>query len=87
MVKFEFYFKRNTNPSYLLLLGLPDPVKDGFSSKIIIISGKGPIWFYGYLVRHFHSCKAIAIFDPRLNGSVVVESNSSDFKIGDVIKV
>lgn len=82
----EFDLKRELTPQDLSNIKPPDPVKGGFASRIIILSGRGPIWLYGYLIHFYHPTKGIAIFDPRLEGAVVVMSHSPDFKIGDIIK-
>jgi len=55
-------------------------------AKGVILSGRGPIWFYCYLVHYYHPTKFIATFDPRI-GAVVIESHSQDYKVGEVIKV
>ena len=86
MALFEFELQRNLEPEDLKEIKLPDPVKEGISSKIIILSGRGPIWLYAFMVHHFHPCKAIAIFDPHLDGAIVVESHSNEFKVGEVVK-
>jgi len=82
----EFELKRELSPEDLRNINPPDPVKNGFSSKIVILSGRGPIWFYGFLIHFYHPTKAIGIFDPRLDGAVIIESHFKDLKIGDVIK-
>ena len=86
MALFEFDLQRNLEPEDLKEIKLPDPVKEGISSKIIILSSRGPIWLYAFKVHHFHSAKAMAVFDPRLDGDVVVESHSNEFKVGEVMK-
>ncbi len=83
----EFELKRELEPEDLKKINPPDPIKGGFSSDLIILSGRGPIWLYGYLIHFYHPTKAIAIFDPRLEGAVVVESHSKEFKVGDTIKI
>lgn len=82
---FDFTLEKNIEPADLKTLTLPDPVKENLASKCVVLSGRGPIWLYGVLIHHFHPCKAVAVFDPRLEGAVVVESHSSDFTIGDII--
>ena len=42
-------------------------------SRGIILSGRGPIWLYGYLVHECHSHPFVAIYDPRLDGAIIVE--------------
>lgn len=86
MALFEFELQRNLDPEDLKEIKLPDPVKEGISNKIIILSGRGPIWLYAFMVHYFHPVRAIAIFDPRLDGAVVVESHSNEFKVGKVVK-
>ncbi|MCM8808546.1 MAG: CRISPR-associated ring nuclease Crn3/Csx3 [Candidatus Omnitrophica bacterium] len=82
----EFELKRELEPEDLTKIKPPDPLKGGFSSNVIILSGRGPIWLYGYLIHFYHPTKAISIFDPRLDGAVIVESHSKEFKVGDLIK-
>lgn len=73
-------------PEELKMLELPDLVKQGLSNKLLIISGRGPIWLYCYLTHFYHTSKAIAIFDPRLNGAVIVQSHDPLYKEGDIVK-
>lgn len=87
MALLEFELIRNLEPEDLQHLTLPDPVKDGFANKLIVLSGRGPIWLYAFMVHHFHPCKAIAIYDPRLDGAVVTESHSKEFNVGELIKI
>lgn len=87
IIRLEFELTKNLEPSDLLSIKLPDPVKEGFSSKLLILSGRGPIWLYGFMIHHFHPCKAVAIFDPRLDGAVVIESHTDEFKVGEVVKI
>ncbi len=84
---FDFELNGNIEPASLKEIKLPDPVKEKMSSKCIVLSGRGPIWLYGFMIHHFHPCKAVAVFDPRLNGAVVVESHSNDYKVGDIIRI
>ncbi len=86
MALLEFEIQRNLDPEDLKDIKLPDPVKEGFSHKLLILSGRGPIWLYAFMVHHFHPCKAVAIFDPRLDGAVVVESHNNEFNVGEVVK-
>jgi len=81
----EFELKRELSPEDLKSINPPDAVKNGFSSKVVILSGRGPIWFYGFLIHFYHPTKAIAVFDPRLNGAVIVATHDPSLKVGDVI--
>jgi len=87
MAIFDFSLDENIEPYHLKEIKLPDPVKENVSSKVIVISGRGPIWLYGFFIHHFHPCKAVAVFDPRLDGAVIIESHSKEFTIGDVISI
>ncbi|HPC39237.1 MAG TPA: CRISPR-associated ring nuclease Crn3/Csx3 [Exilispira sp.] len=86
IILLEFELKKNLEPQDLNFINLPDPVKEKFASKLLILSGRGPIWLYGFMIHHFHPCKAIAIYDPRIDGAVIIESHSEEYKIGVVVK-
>lgn len=51
------------------------PIPQVRPGKGVVISGRGPVWFYGRLIHHFHPSRWIGVFDPRLNGAVVVASH------------
>ncbi len=54
----------------------------------IVLSGRGPIWLYGYLVHECHPHPFVAIYDPRLNGAVIVERHLMDVPcIGSVLSM
>jgi CRISPR-associated protein Csx3 len=72
-------------PDVLTNLSPPDPIQKDFAHKGVILSGRGPIWLYGYLVHYYHPTKMIAIFDPRLQGAVVVSAHYPDYQEGMVI--
>jgi CRISPR-associated protein Csx3 len=55
-------------------------------TKGVILSGRGPIWLYGFLIHYYHPTKFIATYDPR-EGAVIVESHTHRYRVGDVIKV
>ena len=42
------------------------------------------LWIFSSL---YHPVKAIAIFDPRLEAGVVVESHTKEIEVGDLIKI
>lgn len=52
---------------------------------VAIISGRLPVWVYAALTHHLHPAIAVATFDPRLNGGVVVSSHVPELKVGDII--
>ncbi len=56
-------------------------------TKGVIISGRGPIWLYCFLVHYYHPTRFMGTYDPREEGAVIVESHTSDYRVGDVLKV
>ncbi len=57
------------------------------STKGVVLSGRGPIWLYCYLVHHYHPTKFVAIYDPRIGGAIVVESHEQKLEVGEIIEV
>ncbi|MEM3974484.1 MAG: CRISPR-associated ring nuclease Crn3/Csx3 [Thermofilum sp.] len=55
-------------------------------AKGVVLSGRGPIWLYGFLVHHYHPAKFVAVYDPRI-GAVVVETHTPEREVGEVIEV
>ena len=74
-------------PETLKSLQPPDPVTENFAHLGVVLSGKGPIWLYGYLVHFYHPTRWVATYDPRLQGAVVVESHTPDVQVGDIIPI
>ncbi len=74
-------------PAELQTISPPDAVKLNFAHKGIVLSGKGPVWLYGFLVHFYHPAKWIAVFDPRLQGAVVVQSHAPEKNTGDIVPV
>ncbi len=66
-----------------VLKTLKPPAVNG--RKGVILSGRGPIWLYGFLVHYYHPTVWVATYDPRLGGAVVVESHVPGVTPGDVI--
>ena len=56
------------------LRSLSPPVVD--RSKPIVLSGRGPQWLYSYLVHHYHPCKVLATYEPRLGKGIIIEAAS-----------
>lgn len=50
----------------------------------VVLSGRAPIWLYGWLVHECHFTRWVACYDPRL-GAVVVTSHSPDVQVGEII--
>jgi CRISPR-associated protein Csx3 len=55
-------------------------------AKGVVLSGRGPIWLYCFLAHFYHPTKFIATHDPRLEGAVIVERHSPEYKVGSVIR-
>ncbi len=83
----EFLLDNTISPEDLRNLSPPDLVKANLASKGVVLSGRGPIWLYGYLVHYYHPTKFIATYDPRLGGAVVVQSHDREYNVGDVISI
>ncbi|NJE31238.1 CRISPR-associated protein Csx3 [Thermococcus sp. 18S1] len=54
-------------------------------TKGVVLSGRGPVWLYGFLVHHYHPTAWVGTYDPRV-GVVVVESHVPGVEPGDVFK-
>jgi CRISPR-associated protein Csx3 len=52
----------------------------------VYLSGIGPIWGYGMLVHAAHATPAVAIYDPRLPGYVVVETHVAGLELGQILR-
>jgi len=50
----------------------------------VILTGRAPIWLYGWLVHECHFTRWVACYDPRL-GAVVVESHTPEVRVGQII--
>ena len=50
----------------------------------VVLTGRAPIWLYGWLVHECHFTRWVACYDPRL-GAVVVESHTPEVRVGQVI--
>jgi CRISPR-associated protein Csx3 len=84
---FNFELDEAIEPEDLKKIKLPDPVAEKVTDKAVVISGRGPIWLYGFIIHHFHPCMAVAVFDPRLGKAVIVESHSKKYTIGETINI
>jgi len=79
----HFELEGNIEPE--VLKRIKPPKVDG--TKGVVLSGRGPIWLYGYLIHCYHPTKYIATYDPRLGGAVVVESHDPELEVGEMIKM
>lgn len=85
LIRFELMDQLSAND--LKSLCPPDPIRENFAHKGVVLSGRGPIWLYCFLTHFYHPTKFVATYDPRLKGAVVVESHGSDYRVGDVIPI
>jgi CRISPR-associated protein Csx3 len=74
-------------PAELRNLQPPDPVREDFAHLGVVLSGRGPVWLYGFLVHFYHPCRFVAIYDPRLQGAVVVDSHAPEIQPGEIIPI
>jgi len=79
------YFKLATNIVPGILKKIKPPKVE--LNKGIILSGRGPIWLYGYLLHYYHPSRFIGIYDPRLGGAVIVETHDPKYSVGEVKNV
>lgn len=54
---------------------------------LVILSGRLPLWLMAALTHHYHPALAIATYDPRLGGGVIVASHTPQFRIGDLVGI
>ena len=84
IVVLEFILRRPLIPSDLKRIRLPK-LPEG--KKILYISGRGPIWLYGYIIHHYvHQFQVVAVHDPKLAGGVVVASHTPEYEPGDAVE-
>ncbi len=70
-------------PEDLAQLQLPA----GIDARLgVVLTGRAPIWLYGWLVHECHFTRWVACYDPRL-GAVVVSSHSPEVQVGEVLPV
>jgi CRISPR-associated Csx3 family protein len=65
----------------------PDPVKEGWASKGVIICGAIPQWLLAYFVHVLHPTQYIAVSVPRSGEhlAVVTSTHCKQRKTGDLI--
>ena len=95
----SIYTTKRKNGIVVLEFKLPEPITPviavqlvdkapDVSGDILVLSGRGPIWFYAMLIhKYVHVVKAIAIYDSKLGGAIVVATHTPDIKEGEIIKV
>ncbi|MDD3465735.1 MAG: CRISPR-associated ring nuclease Crn3/Csx3 [Campylobacterales bacterium] len=69
-----------TTPEEAFAVELPKVQLD----KGVILSGRGPIWFFARLIHHYHPARWIAVHDPRI-GYIVVQSHCKERYEGEVL--
>jgi CRISPR-associated protein Csx3 len=74
---------RVIEPKDLQGLSLPAPLVNGTG---VVITGRAPIWLYGFLVHECHPAVWVACYDPRL-GAVVVATHSQSLQVGQVLPI
>ena len=55
-------------------------------AKGVVLSGRGPIWLYCFLVHHYHPAAWIATYDPRL-GAVIVQTHHPKYRVGETVQI
>jgi len=87
-IKFNYMLKREDSPELCELIATYIKTHLRRYSRKIIVSGRMPLWFFGALLHEImHSFSAIAVFDPKLNGGVVVSSHLRSIRPFDLIEL
>ena len=56
--------------------------------KLLVLSGRGPIWMYCMLLHSLlHVVPAIAVFDPKVGGAIVVASHTQEYREGQIVEL
>ena len=74
-------------PKDIVNLELPNAVKEGFADKLVVISGRAPIWLCCVIAFVYHQCKGVAVYDTRVNGAEIIQTNSKDYKLGQIVGI
>lgn len=53
----------------------------------IVLSGKLPHWLYTGLALTYHAAPWLALYQPQLNGAVIVHSRTEKFKRGALLPI
>lgn len=77
----RFLLPDNMEPKELH--NIEPPRVDG--RKGIVLSGRGPIWLYGYMVHHFHPHPWVATYERRENAAIIFESHVPGIAPGDIL--
>jgi CRISPR-associated Csx3 family protein len=84
IVVLEVRLTRPITPEDLREIELPDI----HGNIALIVSGRMPLWLSNVIVqRYSHLVAAVAVYDPKLSGGVVVTSYNPEFQIGQVIPI
>jgi CRISPR-associated protein Csx3 len=83
----EFALPGPLDPSALRYIVLPAEVLS-LTQNGLIISGRGPVWLFAYLVHLAHPFAWVATYEPRLRGGIVVESHlPTGPRVGEIVPI
>lgn len=71
-------------PADLREIELPDNLD---TTMGIVLSGRGPIWLYGYLLHLLHPTPWVACFEPRKKAGIVVAAHTGETTVGQEVSV
>ena len=81
----EFRLSRPIEPSELRDV-VEEITKNMKYRPVVLLSGRGPIWLYGALIHEIvHMVKAVGVYDPKVQGWVIVASHDRTKRVGDVL--
>ncbi len=74
---------------YRRLAEIKLPVElDAYRHLGLVLSGRGPVWLYAYLVHLAHAFAWLALYDPRENGAIVVARHKSEApQVGELVRI
>ncbi len=83
-ITLKFELQKPISPEELQNLEKELPELNG---DLLVISGRGPIWLYGFLLHHYvHLFKAVGFYDPKLDGAVIVARHDAKYEVGQVLR-
>lgn len=71
-------------PQALTNLQLPPEID---TTVGVVVSGRAPVWLYGYLAHELHPTAWVAFYEPRMHAAIVVSTHSRLVNVGQAISL